>query len=259
MNKVYFKKRLQSILTDNKFDRFIGGYRSGKIDQKRLTKVAVHSSRVFKRRVERKNKYYSVVLVVDISSSMDDGYKLPLAAQSVADTYEALSANGVEVAIIGFNQGVEMVKDFDWNIKPSEVQQHILALSSVQLREYGIDARVFKASGYTNQDAVRAEHDTKDLFGDGTQEFLGVQDARFMVEDRKGQRIILVYSDGATANEHALLREVRAVEKRGILIMGVGIRSPAVRGHYKQHVIVNQLNELYPSTIGLLSKNVKRG
>lgn len=249
MNKVYFKRRLQSILTDNKFDRFVGGYRSGKIEQRKLSRTAVNNNRVFMRRQEKKNKHYSVVLVVDISGSMRS--RIGLAAQCVEQVYEGLLSSDVDVAIIAFNSGVEMVKDWDWEINPKDVEQHLRNLMWIQPDPYQIDKRVTRSWAGRKSTPAGLNFD-----------FLGVQDARFMLQDREGQRIMMVYSDGMpepTEYIPDLKKEIAKSIAEGIITLGVGVQSDSVSKFYPNYDVVNDIDELYGSTIKLLSKHIKRG
>ena len=71
----YFRQALNSVMTDNKFDREIHGFRSGKLNGTKLYKSQINNfDKVFKRRVERKNKHYKVHFIIDVSGSMTSYY-----------------------------------------------------------------------------------------------------------------------------------------------------------------------------------------
>lgn len=255
MNSAFFKRKVQSILTDNKYDRWVGGYRSGKINLRKLPKVATGSNRVFQRRVERKGKFYSVVIVVDISGSMQ-GYKMDLAAKSAAELYKALDSNDVEVAVIAFNSVVEMVKDWDWNFKPEVVEQHLSNLMYIQPNQ-PVDFRVVRDS---NQ--VLARFGDRPMHPPGENfDYIAIQDASTMLNERKGRKIMLVYSDGQpTGDTSGLLRkEVRRVIDEGIITLGFGIHDSAVTSYYPYTDVIQDVQEIYPKTISLLSKHILRG
>lgn len=97
MNDATFQAKLSSILTDNKFDRWVAGKRSGKLDTKRIYKIRTAST-IFKKREARKGKDYSVMIVVDTSGSMSSGggSKLDTAiqcAQKLQMHFERLKVN----------------------------------------------------------------------------------------------------------------------------------------------------------------------
>lgn len=252
MTEVYFKKRLQSILTDNKYDRFVGGYRTGKIDQRRLPKVAINSSRVFKRRIERKGKRYSVVLVVDISGSMMEfREKMELAAESAARTYDALRQNDVDVAIITFNTVVRLVKDFGVDYPWKDVQAHLYNLAQLSIPE-PIDSRaawdLYRTRGVVSKSPPSENYD-----------YIAIQDAVTLLESKVGEKIMIVYSDGQPQGGSFLRPEINRAIKKGITTLGIGIYSNSVSNYYPHNKVINQMDALYPATITLLSKHIKRG
>lgn len=270
MTTTYFRKKIQSILTDNKYDREVGGFRTGKIDLRKIPKIATGSNRVFKRRIERKGKFYSVCLVVDISGSMMREYsgenKLGMAAQAAADMYKALKSNDVEVCIIAFNSVIEMVKDFGWDFDPEDVKQHLMQLPYIQGRlphdpRMMIDNHKRGNMPVTEYDLQSNSRNLDEPAGENF-DHLAVRDADTLLSERIGRKIMLVYSDGRPTggSEYLLRHEVQRVMKKGdTTLLGLGIMDDSVEDYYPNVAVVDGIEEIYPTTINLLSKHIKRG
>lgn len=131
MQDAVFQAKLQSVMTDNKFDRVIPKRRTGKLDTRNLWRASVGAVNVFKQKQERKGKEYSVVLTVDESGSMmHDGYATPEyrykfdAAVDVA-CYMArhLEKAGISFAVIGFNCTVITHKALDQKFVETDFRQ----------------------------------------------------------------------------------------------------------------------------------------
>lgn len=103
---------LQSVMLDNKYDRFVKNRRTGKLDTKGLHKVNT-SSRLFKRREARKNKHYAVSIVVDVSGSMIGDGKIQMAAESARKISMHLSKIEIPHNIVTFNVSAQEIKPFN--------------------------------------------------------------------------------------------------------------------------------------------------
>jgi len=111
MNSSVFKQKLMSIMTDNKFDRRLPKRVKGKLDHKGLWRVGIGAKNVFSSKQSRKNKEYNVVLLVDLSGSME-GSKYVAARGITAYMASVFSAIGVNFAVIGFNSRITEFKSF---------------------------------------------------------------------------------------------------------------------------------------------------
>lgn len=112
MNDATFTARLSSVMLDNKFDRYVKGRRSGKLDTKGIYKISI-SDKLFKRKEERKNKHYAVSLVIDCSGSMHSNGKFRIAFESAKKLSWHLSKIGIPHNIVGFNSHTIEVKPFN--------------------------------------------------------------------------------------------------------------------------------------------------
>lgn len=106
-----FKARLQSTMTDNKYDRRVPNRKRGKLDMKRLWKAKTGSTSLFTQKEARKGKEYNIMLVVDESGSMN-GEKMVQAAETALFLAKNFEAMNINLAILGFNHKLVLHKDF---------------------------------------------------------------------------------------------------------------------------------------------------
>lgn len=96
------------------------GYRSGRLNSGALARVGVGSANVFSRRFEQDGIDSAAVLVLDLSSSMEEKfadknartYPLDLAAQACWALCESLLAAQVDVAVLGFDHRLFVLRPF---------------------------------------------------------------------------------------------------------------------------------------------------
>lgn len=108
MTEHVFIRALSTILRDNRFDRVVQRQRTGKLDTMGLYRTATGSSRVFKKRLERKNKEYDCTVLIDLSGSMENNVcaglrRYQMAADSAEVLHRTLTKAGIPTRIVGFN------------------------------------------------------------------------------------------------------------------------------------------------------------
>jgi cobalamin biosynthesis protein CobT len=112
MNEATFNQRLNSVMKDNMFDRYVSNKRSGKLDPRKTFKIG-YRDRIFKKKEERMNKNYSVSILVDCSGSMTDYNKHRYAAVATATLASAFrQIPTIDFEIVGFNQWDTIMKGF---------------------------------------------------------------------------------------------------------------------------------------------------
>jgi len=150
MNKATFNAKLISVMKDNMFDREIGHQRSGKLNSRALFKAGF-SSKLFKKKLERKGKNYTLSLLVDCSGSMA-GSKMRHAIDSTVDLMKAFDKiPTLKYEVVGFNT-------FDFEIKPYEVGKGIKSIED----ERKIRALMGKISSGGGGDSVYFIEDMTD-------------------------------------------------------------------------------------------------
>lgn len=130
MHDVAFRKRLSSIMLDNKYDRFVKNRKTGKLDTKSFYKINT-SSKLFKRREARQNKHYSVSLVVDTSGSMR-GSKEVVTRESTKKLSEHLSKIGISHNVIAYSTYSYEVKPFSEKRITAEELKRIQSIGWVE-------------------------------------------------------------------------------------------------------------------------------
>lgn len=111
------KRQLQSILADNETKHYQRPFKRGKIDKKRLYKVAVGNSRIFKQLAEPNAKQYAFALCLDQSGSMGHD-ELLNASQAVVVMSKVLADLGLPFAVYGFSTRPFIYKLYGENATP---------------------------------------------------------------------------------------------------------------------------------------------
>lgn len=248
-DKVFLAK-LNSIMNDNKFDRRLRGRSKGKLDMTRLYKAETGSTSVFAQKSLRRNKQHNVVLVVDESGSMEGGAprsKIYTAAECTAFLAQHLDKiPGVNLAVIGFNHYMRLHKDFDEIVDYSWLKALVV--------------RAMFVGGGDNAD------------------YHALLNAYKILERREGKNLVIFMSDGQPAsciycghhngvrtfaggyNDPDDIRAIQALVRNNEKLaktIGVGIQSNATQT--PQRIQVNDLAQLKPKILEILSKEIKRG
>jgi hypothetical protein len=246
----YFVKKINSIMTDNKLDRAGGTYRSGKLNTKILYKWKCNNPKLFKRKIMRQHKDYSVYLLVDQSGSMCSRSKILNAARACVLMAEVLKKSGIDFAIRGFNLKHKVYKTFNqsynWAVK-RDLENIVIASTKT-------------GSGGNN---------------DG----YNINRASYELSKRTGEKIMIVISDGQP-NESTWaipekdikrlkgnyryyddfnLKEEIVKAKQLNTLIGVGINASYVEDFYPQAVLCNDIDALPNQLLNILRKNIRRG
>lgn len=254
-----FERKIASIMRDNKYDREVSGFRSGKLNNKKLYKVQTGSEKVFKRKSERKNKQYNVVILIDESGSMSTGIgnghrRIDMAINTTTVLVKALEKNNVNFALVGFNQDMTVHKQFGKKL----------------------DAEKFRKNSLENYASYRS----------GSNDDAGaILLARKLLSGKRGKNIIISISDGQPAiNEECemlssvledlgmaaedfedssrfgggLLKRQVAKASQSAEVIGVGIDTD-VSEFYSNNFRATTEQEFVDSLLKALRKSVRRG
>jgi hypothetical protein len=208
MNVPTFKSKLNSIMSDNMFDRTIGRKKTGKVNTKGLAKIA-YSDKVFKKREERKGKIYNISLLLDCSGSMDDGERLPAMTsmlQQLVPIFDAMPSINLEIN--GFNTFIHEFHKF--GNKKVDIDKLLKEVRDVTCN------RTDKVTDYTNRriykvDGIKTNYDYEQFtseegkkgnsirlsHGSGSNaDGLMINYVAGNLQGKKGKNIIIVLSDG---------------------------------------------------------------
>lgn len=276
-------QKINSILIDNKFDRFVGGKTRGKLDFSALSKIG-YSPKVFKKREARKNKDYSVIVLADASGSMR-GSPAHNTAQSLVMLNDALSKTDTKFAIWSFNGEILSLKDFAEDKKSKEIHD----LYRHALEERGLFKCFACRTVYGTRDRYHRTEERCSLchstrFGitsssgynaDG----LALHMAYEAVKTQTGNHIIVILSDGEAdcvpddCDYHYMTSDgikysqmpIKKVAQKcvddGVILCSIGIESSAVSRIYpKQNtIVVDDSEQVGEALVKLITKNIKRG
>lgn len=275
--------KIGGILTDNKFDRFVGGKTRGKLDFSALSKIG-YSEKVFKQREARKNKDYKVIVLADASGSMY-GDRAHNVGKSLELLNEALQKTDVQYALWSFNGDILSLKDFEEKPKgkgdtESLYHKHLEERDLYHCEScdtaFGSFNRYSKEKCPSCGGEVDEREDSCGYNADGLALHLALE----TIQKLSGEHIIVVLSDGQADcipyfSDHTSYMvkdgikykdmKLGLVAKKaiheGVILCSIGIQSDSVLRHYPKEntIVVNSSNQIGDSLIKLISKHIKRG
>lgn len=251
------KKKLGSIMKDNIYDREGGSYRSGKLNTKKLYKVATWSDKVFKRKIERSHKDYKVTILVDESGSMTSDKKNYYAALGCVLLSEVLATSHIDFEIIGFNGTIRVYKKF-WEKFWWNSRDNIEKIIPNSYHGADIDS-----NPWCNDDGYAINYATHRMRKSSTQ---------------YSERMLFVLSDGqpapsgrmlpqeeqdrtwrpTTSNSNFDLRSEIEFAERDSYVFGIGINARCVENYYDNCAIVDDVSELPEVMLSQLKTMIKR-
>lgn len=254
----YISKDLRRLLEERRRRYYVGGYRSGKLNTKKLYSVRMGNDRIFKRKSEMRDVNAAVSLLIDLSGSMS-GKKVMVAMQSAYAFALVLEQLRVPYEVYGFctdNATPEMNREwvkFSKSANPAILNKVVNGFCPEYLY------------------AFKEFHENFDLVSKTAMAGCGLsQSVMIQNEDSKHVKLALerlsarpervkslfVFSDGVPCF-HTHTPEGRnrsydnlkyyannAKEKYGVNVFSIGIVSRSVENFYPKYRIVNELEEL---------------
>lgn len=110
------------ILRDNKYDRYAGRFRTGRLNQRRLYKFASGDNRLFHKKIETKNKSYAFSIVIDVSGSMQ-GSTFTNSFGGLVMMSEILNSANVPFELKYFHSEFTNVKGFHEALNPKVITE----------------------------------------------------------------------------------------------------------------------------------------
>lgn len=226
-------KTLARVLTDNKFDKFQGKFRTGaRIYQRKLFKFATGDFKLFQRRIEAKSKDYVFGLLVDESGSMR-GESVVNAARGAVLFSHVLNRLNIQYGVWGFNHQLRYYKTINqpFGTKHHEAYEKMMRNTMTEDASWNCDGWAVKSV-------------TGTMLHHGS------------------RRVLFVLSDGEPAPEdphrHDLRSEVKRAMAAGVEVVGFGIGGHRnVREYYPTSVIVDNVSEI-PNAITRVLRNKLR-
>ena len=231
-----------------------GGREYGRLDSRRLVAAVTGSVNVFKARDEAQEIDTAVMIMVDMSGSMD-GSRIVMARQVAIALCNCLDRTTIAYELLGFSTDEHAIP---WDEAKNAEAGRFSRISPI--RHY-----IFKAFEEPLRDAkaaigTMAAHNMHHNV-DGESLLFGHERLKKRPENR---RIMLVLSDGYPEfngpdalighRKSHLADAVAHVEKEGTEMIGIGIQSTAVSQFYKRYTVVNRLGDLSKGALDQLAK-----
>ncbi|QFZ84518.1 hypothetical protein GFK26_17975 [Variovorax paradoxus] len=238
--------------------------RRGRIAPGALFKSAVGDDRLFRQRFETQAKNTAFTLLVDNSGSMVYSDNLVVAARASYALSQVLERIKVTHEVLGFTtfESKEMERamadDLTGTVTPDDYA-----------RDEAIYMPIFKGFGERLGTQVKARFASMIGYPDFCRcniDGESIQIAAHRLKSQRAERhIMCVLSDGdpncspgGSSNVNQLRNHTREAVKKvqaaGIEVVGIGIRTTAVKSYYDKHIVLNNLAELPTVVMGQLTK-----
>ena len=288
MKEHVFAQAINSVLRDNKNDRYVGNKKRGKLDFDNLARIG-YSDKVFKKKEARKNKDYSVLILCDRSGSMGghsnkDSFWGASRSDVVRDSIEfltdSLNKTDIQFAVWSFGNVVLTAKDFGERTPGSVVanryaeHMNVRAFTCDRCRLLGVNAASISSV------CSSCGHMADNIGNGGNVDGLALHLALEEIHTKKGEKIIIVLSDGeadayhSTCSQYSYMKKdgvkygafpvkevVKKVIKDGVILCSIGIQNSAVQKIYPKSNtrVVSDLNMVCKEIINLIKPRIKRG
>lgn len=252
-------KVLERLVKAKSAKRALPGQRSGKIDGGSLFKLKTGDTRVFKSVEQRQSRESAGSIVVDLSGSMS-GRKVEIAMAGAYAVSSVLQKLNIPHEVIGFTTKYdpELVQDCRDDYDKTGIEYaRVEAIHMPVLKEFGerLGAEQLK----------RMTVAASSMIGMGSNidgESILIAAARLKRQKEPG-KFMIVLSDGNPAGSgwsgpmalrQHLKQATQEIEASGIKLVGIGIQDRSVTGYYKNHVVVNSVEELPKAMVAQLQK-----
>lgn len=203
---------------------------AGRVDMRRLARIAVNDGRIFARRGIKQGIHTAVHILLDASTSMQEGNKITLACHACYAVADALQpVPGVGVAVTSFPNGLCP--------RDGQASAHWATVAPILTHKQHIHPRFkIRCNGGTPMaEAV----------------WWVLQQLCSLEEKRK---LLLIISDGEPDNADEAKNAIQACHAQGTEVYGIGIQTTAMRRLLPetQTRAIHDLNELTPALFDLL-------
>ena len=230
------------------------GREFGRIDTKRLAAGFQGSQNVFKQLKDREEINTSVLLLVDMSGSMN-GKKMKTARDSVVAFCECLEGTQIRYEVNGFDNkyrysNAGYVKLLEKARRGSTTYHRTEPLNIFQFKKFEETLRVAKGPVSTIDRMARENNSDRDAV---------LWCLQRLSKQRTERKILIVLSDGQPAHEYIRLDYytaseilkralkdvvVSAMKDYGVQCVGIGIEDNSVTEIYEKSVVINSVSDL---------------
>lgn len=254
MNDSVFRQRVQSVMTDNMYERRVRGRTRGDLDMRSLYKVGAGSKNknVFSQKMAKKGKMYNIVLAIDESGSMGrhgwGDYKIDKAAECARYLASQFIGLNINVAVIGYNGVITHHKEFEQTVDLKAMEKDIE------------DAANGDGKYLDVRDRISCNHD-----------YDGIAEGYKLLYGKKGTNILICLSDGKpncdmgcqqnprydqSKHDFNKIRTLIHDNERVAKTIGIGVLYDAEQ--FPTRILVNDLDGLKTGVAAVLKKEIKR-
>lgn len=211
-----------------------GGFATrGKLDSRRIARIAVGRPDIFSSHVDKRGLDTEVIIAVDFSGSMcSHGYK----DNVMSDRSKMTVANQALMSILLALKGIQGVRSMAYMY--SNFVAHVCNFSDA----------------FTRNSRMVISTDGSTPTGDA------VQHAMTLFSPNAKRKILLLLTDGEPDDSSYFRASVKLLKQQGIEIVGVGILDDSLSRDMSadEHIIVNDLSELSPKLFKILRDKLVR-
>lgn len=254
------QSKLLQVLQAKAVRRFIPDQEHGRLDPKRLTRIFVgrktaqQQTKVFRQKSPMVTVNTAVEILIDQSGSMG-GTKIRTARQTAMILAEALARLNIPYEVTGFTTN-DHYAAYEMGRKEGEKgTEHIWN------RWEGLHHRIFKSFEEPHERTKTRMAQVESYYNNVDNESV-LWAAKRLAKRREERKIMFVFSDGMPACSssddrilnYQLKKNVQRIEAAGIEVVGIGMLTEAPKHFYKNHVVINRIEDFPIEVFKLLSR-----
>lgn len=271
-NTTMLEKQFERYLNSQSHSMWEYGQTKGKLYGAGLVKLRTGNEKIFRKKIVNKTKDVAVSLVVDCSGSME-GEKFHNAMRSAYIFSKALARVGITHEVVGFTtrqlpyrwENTKATADAarSWNAWRDGCSHGVLygRYESLYLPIFKdftdrFDGKILETMANANCNGINGLENNDDA-----DSLLMI--AKHLREQPQSRKIMFVFSDGypyyanfagRQLGTEELKQALATIEKWGVEVFGIGIRSYSVSDFYKNYAVVNDLDELSTTLLAKLKQ-----
>lgn len=283
MRAKVLKNKINSILIDNEYDRYVSNRSRGTLDFENLSKIN-YSEKIFKTKEARKNKKYNFIFLLDASGSMGNtvsgtsSSRRGVVANSIYDILKELKNTDIDVTVYSYNAYVQEIYSSS-KTNCEEAKKTYLYHSDEAMIAHCDTCQYKKPMEKKGERCEDCGSKMIEFYATGDNaDGLALHLAREKALTLKGTTVIIMLSDGEAdvvgypnykylrngvpIKNFALKKVVEKVKKdKDIILCSIGINCNAVYEYYPRYntIVANTKEEINSALFNLIKKQIKRG
>lgn len=219
-------------------DRWKGGRMEGHIDDKRLASVVTGNIEIYRKKIVAPKIDTAVSILIDCSSSM--GASLQICQQLGLVMHAAFQGTPIKFEVLGFTTSDH-----------ADLPPHLKVMAAAVHKKTGSQAvRSIALYEFSNFESTHLE--TLRSVGNMLKtkhSLTPTGDAILMAHQRLSKRkerrhVMFVLTDGKPDDVPECQKAVKAVERHGCSVLGIGIRTKSVKRGFTNSVVINDVKDI---------------